>query len=105
MHPFKPQLKILDRAFSSLLCRCRALKRLGRKAFTALQRSDSGKKKKKEKVLYMSSLQLTGKCLLCARAHMRLGTCSVLRLLYKACYIFNKVVMKFAFTFLSDSFS
>lgn len=103
MHPFKPQLKILDRALSSQLCRCRALKRLERKAFTALQRSDSGKKK--EKILYMSSLQLTGKCLLCARAHVRLGTCSVLRLLYKACYIFNKVVMKFAFTFLSDSFS
>lgn len=53
----------------------------------------------------MSSLQLTGKCLFCACAHMRLGTCSVLRLLYKACYIFNKGVMKFAFTFLSDSFS
>lgn len=51
----------------------------------------------------MSSLQLTGKCLLCACARMRLRTCSVLRLLYKACYIFNKGVMKFAFTFLSDS--
>lgn len=31
----------------------------------------------------MSSLQLTGKCLLCALARTRLGTCSVLRLLYE----------------------
>lgn len=31
----------------------------------------------------MPSLQLTRECLLTARAHKRLGTCSVLRLLYK----------------------
>lgn len=55
MHPFKPQLKILDRALSSQLCRCRALKRLERKAFTALQRSDSGKKKKRKDSVYVFS--------------------------------------------------
>lgn len=54
MHPFKPQLKILDRALSSQLCRCRALKRLERKAFTALQRSNSGKKKRKDSVYVFS---------------------------------------------------
>lgn len=79
MHPFKPQLKIFGRALSSQLYHCSSLKRLGRKAVLVCKEAIQ----KKEKILCMSSLLLTGKCLLCARAHTRLGTCSVLRLLYK----------------------
>lgn len=75
-HCFKPQLKILGRALSSLLYHCSSLKRLGRNAVLACKEAIQ------RKVMYMSSLQLTGKCLLCAHALARLGTCSVLRLLY-----------------------